>query len=90
VILIVTHDLTNGKNYASLFEAIKLQGDWWHYMASTWIISTMYSPEQVYNNLCGHILKSDRLFVGTLTRGYEGWLAQDAWDWLKARGLHPK
>lgn len=88
MILIVSYDLKGAHNYAPFFEALRSQGVWWHYLASTWLIHTDKTPEQVYNAICGHIRRADRLFVGTLANGYEGWLPKDAWDWIEAKGLH--
>lgn len=90
MIIIVSYDLKGSKDYTAFYEAIKLQGDWSHYLTATWIISTTKTAEQVYNGICGHILNTDRLFVGTLAHGYEGWLAKDAWDWLRIRGLNSR
>lgn len=87
MILIVSYDLRGRKDYTPLYEAIKTQGDWWHYLTATWILSTPKSAPDVYNAICSYLLKGDRLFVGTLANGYEGWLAKDAWEWLQARGL---
>jgi hypothetical protein len=90
MIIIVSYDLKGGKDYTPLYEAIKAQGAWWHYLTATWILSTTKTADQVYNGICGQILANDRLFVGTLAPGYEGWLAKDAWDWLKSRGLNTR
>lgn len=86
-ILIISYDLKGTQNYQPLYDAIKLQGQWWHYLTSTWLVYTVKTPEQVYNSICSHILQNDRLFVGTISNGYEGWLAKEAWDWIKARGV---
>jgi hypothetical protein len=91
MILIITYDLKNpGHNYVPLFEAIKSQGAWCHYLTATWLLATDNTPEQVYNAICSKIMKSDRLLVATLSNGYEGWLPKDAWDWLRARGLNSR
>jgi len=89
MIVIVSYDLKGSGNYSAFYEAIKKQGAWCHYLTSTWIISTSKTPVEVYNAICSHINEPDRLFVGTLTHGYQGWLPQDAWDWIKKHGLNP-
>jgi hypothetical protein len=86
--LLITYDLKKpGQNYSALHEAIKECGDWWHYLESTWIVVTPLNVDQASRALRQHIDTNDRLFVVRL-RSYDsrdGWLPQEAWDWLNAR-----
>src|SRR5579862_9726058 len=61
MIIIVSYDLTGKKDYTPFFDALKAQGEWCHYLAATWFIATNSTPEQVYNAICGQILKEDRM-----------------------------
>ncbi len=87
MILIITYDLKTPKDYHDFYEAIKAQateGKWWHYMASTWILSTTRTPQQVADNIRPLLEAQDFLFVCELTSNYQGWLPKPAWDWLRA------
>lgn len=83
MILIVSYDLDAATNHAPLFEALKQQGTWWHYLTSTWLISTTKTPEQVYNALVPSMVQSDRILVFELGKAYNGWLPREAWDWIQ-------
>jgi hypothetical protein len=44
---LVTYDLNKpGQNYDGLIEELKKTAGWWHYMKSTWILSTSETPAQ--------------------------------------------
>ncbi len=61
---IVSYDLRKpGRNYDSLYEAIKAYGTWARINESLWAIMTINSALQVVNNLENHIDENDRLFV---------------------------
>jgi hypothetical protein len=87
MILIVTYDLKGKRSYTPLFDAIQELGDWAHFIASTWFVATDQSTDEVYKELSKHVNKSDWIFVGTLANGYQGWLPDKAWSWLKQHGL---
>jgi len=84
MVLIINFALKNqSKNYSPFFEAIKSCGAWWHFLDSTWIVSTQYSADKVSNHLQQFIdTSTDYLLVARLQKEYEGWLPQDAWNWL--------
>jgi hypothetical protein len=92
MILIVTYDLRTPKDYHDFYEAIKAQGEqgkWWHYMASTWLLSTSKSPSDVAEALRPHMDNQDFLFVCELAPNYQGWLPKPAWDWINAELKKP-
>jgi hypothetical protein len=85
MIFIITYDLRTPKDYHDFYEAIKAQGEqgkWWHYMASTWLISTTKTPQTVVDALRPHLDNLDFLFVCELKSNYQGWLPKPAWDWI--------
>jgi hypothetical protein len=84
MILVVTYDLRSPKDYHEFYEAVKLQGKWWHYMASTWLLSTTKTPTEVVDAIFPHMDPQDLLFVCELTNKYQGRLPKVAWDWIKA------
>lgn len=86
-VLIITYELKGTGPYASLYEAIKTLGTWWHYLPSTWIVVSTRTPAEAWVLLKPHIQeKPDFMFIGTLQSGYSGWLPKDAWEWLKTNG----
>lgn len=87
MVLIINYALKNGlKDYTSLFEAIKACGEWWHFLDSTWIINTVHPADVIGKHLNKFIdTDSDYLFVGRLQRESQGWLPQEAWDWLNSK-----
>jgi hypothetical protein len=85
MILIITYDLRTPKDYHDFYETIKAQGEqgkWWHYMASTWLLSTTKPPQAVVDALRPHMDNQDFLFVCELSPNYQGWLPKPAWDWI--------
>lgn len=86
MIILITYDLNNPvKDYTPLFEALKSQGPWWHYLKSTWLIDTNKGPADIWNAIHMYVENTDRVLVTNLAPGHEGWLAKDAWDWINAR-----
>lgn len=87
MILLVTYDLKQPNNsYPELFEALKGEESWWHYVSSTWLIATEKSAMEFSSELQGHIFEGDRLLVVNFPSDknqYQGWLPRKAWDWIK-------
>jgi hypothetical protein len=82
-VLLVTYDLkTPGKNYTPFYEALKLQGPWWHYLTSTWLIVTTKSSQDVYLSIASNLTVQDFVLVIPVTRPYWGYLPKEAWDWI--------
>lgn len=84
MVLIITFAHNNPqKDYTPFFEAIKANSaQWWHFMESTWIVSTGHSADQFARLLFPYIENTDYVLVARLRREYQGWLPNDAWDWL--------
>jgi hypothetical protein len=87
MVIIITYDLRTPKDYHDFFEAIKAQGQagkWWHYMASTWLLSTTKTPQQIVDAIGQYLDQQDSLFVCEITANYQGRLPKAAWDWIEA------
>ena len=84
-VLIITYAHKNRlTDYKPFFDTIKSNADqWWHYLDSTWIVATDHSPETFASLLYPYINTTDFFFVAKLTGEHQGWLPQEAWDWLK-------
>lgn len=79
------------KDYTPLRNAIKQSSiAWWHHMNNTWLITTNLNAHQIYNNLYEHISPQDRLLIIQIKRGadYQGWLNQEAWEWIKNQSVN--
>ena len=88
MVLLVTYDLNKpGQDYSDLYKAIKdsSTNGWWHYLDSTWLIDTNLSTSQVAEQLKGKIDKNDSLLVIRVCKDYQGWLSEEAWQWLQER-----
>jgi hypothetical protein len=83
MVYLITYDLNKtGQNYNGLYEAIKKLGSWWHYLDSNWLVETDFNAAQISNLLNAQIDQNDSLLVIRVLKDYNGWLTQDAWDWI--------
>ena len=85
MLYMISYDLKSpGRDYTTLYEAIKSFGVWWHYLGSTWIIKTSQSVSQVSELLHQRLDANDYLIVVDITgKARDGWLPQKAWDWIR-------
>src|ERR1700694_5095908 len=85
-ILLVTFDLTGPSgSHRDLFEILKKQGSWWHYMKFTWLLYTDKTPNDVVEVLKPHMQGRGRLLVAPLATPYQGLLPKEAWAWIRKR-----
>lgn len=84
MIFSVSYDLCKpGRNYESLYGAIKSAPSWAHPMESLWFINTAESVKQWSDRLLSCIDKTDRLFVVDITgQPNQGWMDNEMWTWL--------
>jgi len=89
MIYAINYDLKRpGQNYDALHEAIKNCGSsWWHFLGSTWLVDTTLDAKGIWDRLAPHVDKNDFFLVIGVTRDYQGWLPQEAWDWINGRQL---
>ena len=86
MMLLISYDLSKpGQDYSSLYEEIKKAKSWWHYLDSTWIVSTDLGPERWQSRLCKHMDDDDFLLVIEICNNYNGWLPDRAWKWLNKK-----
>lgn len=86
MIYAINYDLKRpGQNYDALYKAIKGCGDWWHFLGSTWLVDTNLTAAGIWERIRPHVDANDFFLVIGVTRDYEGWLSQEAWDWIKSR-----
>ena len=85
-VLLVTYDLrTPTHNSNPFYEALRNQGEWWHYLTSTWLIYTNKTSQSLYGSVVQYITTSDSLLIVPVKKPYWGYLPKDAWDWINAR-----
>ncbi|SEK17584.1 hypothetical protein [Parapedobacter koreensis] len=83
-VYIVSYDLNKGgQDYEGLYKELKNSPSWWHYLDSTWLISTSETAEQLYARIGKHIDKNDYALTIEVRRNYEGWLPKKAWEWIR-------
>lgn len=79
----ISYDLNKtGQNYEELYEELKKSPGFWHYLDSTWLISTTETADQLSNRIRLHLDDNDNLLVIKVVRDYAGWLSKKAWDWI--------
>ena len=87
MVLIINYALKNVfKDYTPFYKAIQQCGEWWHFLDSTWIVNTSYSADTVGKHLLQFIdQEKDFVIVARLQKDYQGWLPNEAWDWLNKK-----
>lgn len=82
---LVTYDLRQpGRDYTSLYEAIRAIGSWSHPVESVWIIDTNETPAGIRDNLKTHVDSNDVIFVVQLRLHWAASnLGSQVVDWLK-------
>lgn len=79
----VSYDLNApGKNYTDLIKELENSPLWWHYLKSTWLISTNETPAQLWDRLSVHADQNDSFLIIEVRNNSAGWLKQEAWDWI--------
>ncbi|WP_153147639.1 hypothetical protein [Dechloromonas sp. H13] len=86
MIYAINYDLCKpGRDYDGLYGAIKGCGGWWHYLGSTWLVDTNLDATGIYARLKPHLDSNDNMLIIGVTRDYNGWLPQEAWNWINER-----
>jgi hypothetical protein len=85
MILLVTYNLKSpASTYTDLFEVLKGQNSWWHYLPSTWLVDTDLNPNDLYQKLKPFInTDGDHILVTRLDSARQGWLPKKAWEWIR-------
>jgi hypothetical protein len=83
MILLVSYDLKGlSTGYTQLYEYLKSHNGWSHYLASTWLIDTKKTPDEIVDEIQPFLKEKDHVLVVRFDRPYQGWLPQKAWDWI--------
>ncbi len=84
MILLVSYDLkVPGRDYAKLYETLKGAPGWWHYLESTWLLSTTDGVTTWTEKIRAVMDENDIFLIVDITgRTNNGWLPKKAWDWI--------
>lgn len=83
-VYMVSYDLNKlGQDYEGLYEELRRSSGYWHYLDSTWLISTSESANSIFNRLRPSIDNNDSVLIIDVGRDYSGWLSKKAWEWIK-------
>lgn len=85
MIVLVTYDLTGpAASYAKFYELLKAQQKWAHYLASTWLLKTTKSTDELTAEIKPLVLAGDRVLVIRVdtTMRANGMMPKDAWEWI--------
>lgn len=83
-VYLISYDLkTQNRDYTPLYDAIKNNYNWWHYLESTWLVATNENSQQISNRLIATITQNDRLLIIQVSIDYYGWLPVEAWNWIQ-------
>lgn len=82
---IVSYDLREpGRDYSSLYDALKSEITWWHHLESTWLVVSNKSAADLRNKLAATMDDNDKVLVVN-SGGYGAWkgIPESGSDWLK-------
>ena len=85
-VYLLVYDLKKpGQNYTELIQTLKTAEKWWHYLKSTWLLASDLPFETWHQNIKSKIDQNDSFMLMELQPGmrYDGWLPQEAWDWMR-------
>lgn len=80
---LISYDLKKpDQDYTYLIQELKKSNLWWHYLESTWLISTFETTQQIYQRIEKFIDKNDSVIIILVGKEYQGWLPEKAWNWI--------
>lgn len=85
-VYLVSYDLKRPtQNYAGLYEELKKASGWWHYLDSTWLISSSETLGSWQKRIRAKVDENDAFIIIELSQGARrnGWLPKRAWEWLR-------
>lgn len=84
VILLVSFDLKGAPtDYERLWELLKGEEGWSHYLPSTWLIATRKTPNELQNEIKERVkIPGDRFLIVRFDE-HQGWMPKEQWDWIK-------
>ena len=86
-LLLVTFALRNPlRDYDPFFVALRGNAQQWlHYIDSTFVVYTPYSPDELIQKLVPYFEPTDSVLIVPVTSPINGWLPPEAWNWITER-----
>ncbi len=83
-VYVVSYDLRKpGRDYKGLSDELQRLPGWWHYLESTWLVSTQEDANQLYNRLREHLDVDDSILILQAGTDVQGWLPEEAHKWIQ-------
>lgn len=85
MIYLITYDLHGpGRDYSNLYSEIKSLGNWWHYLDSTWFVSSELGAGAIRDSLKSKIDSNDEILVVEIGKSWASYnLDTEGVTWLK-------
>ena len=81
---IVTYDLKQPiEKYVPFFEELRRSYKWSHFIENTWIVLRHDTLVETGHKLRPLIFQSDHLLIMPAKGPADGWLPQEAWQWIQ-------
>jgi hypothetical protein len=86
-VFVVTYQVRLFHDPRQVVEVLQKLGHWCHYFDKTWLIQTNATADEIYNQLTPLFNEDERLLILEVRPPamYQGWLPQEAWDWIRQR-----
>ncbi len=86
-LFVVAYQLKPPRVIPNLLNELQNSPYWWHYLDNTWLILTNETANDLYSRLAATFAESDSMLVMRIRRTNEtqGWLPQEAWDWINEK-----
>jgi len=82
-VLLVAYELKNKtKDYSAFFNTLKTAQSWAHYIDTCWLLYTNETPLDWDRKLRPYMDQPDTILITEITRNYQGWLPNEAWQWI--------
>jgi hypothetical protein len=69
--------------YKPLIDELQRSTKWWHYLNSTWLVVRYETLVEFAPLLRSHLVTADRMLIVPAKGPADGWLPQDAWQWIR-------
>ncbi len=82
-VYMISYDLhAPANNQAQVEQEIKLLGNWFMYLPTTYLVKTSNNIDIVNNRILQHLDSNDRMLVVEVKNPIRGRLGPDQWDWI--------
>jgi len=82
---LISYNIRENRDTNAFYNAIQNSGIWWHYFETTWIVRSDENSNQIYERLSPFVGTTVEylLIVKIDPNDEQGWLPQEAWDWIR-------